>query len=62
MIFYVGWSVNDKVALEIAAGASLAGARSVVTMKQVELNVAADPLLSLSIIGIEGGFDCICCR
>ncbi|WAM34755.1 indolepyruvate ferredoxin oxidoreductase subunit alpha [Caldicellulosiruptor morganii] len=53
--FYVEWSVNEKVALEIAAGASLAGARSVVTMKQVGLNVAADPLLSLSIIGIEGG-------
>lgn len=53
--FYVEWSVNEKVALEIAAGASLSGARSVVTMKQVGLNVAADPLLSLSIIGTEGG-------
>lgn len=53
--FYVEWSVNEKVALEVAAGASLSGARSVATMKQVGLNVAADPLLSLSIIGIEGG-------
>ncbi|WP_041737501.1 indolepyruvate ferredoxin oxidoreductase subunit alpha [Caldicellulosiruptor owensensis] len=53
--FYVEWSTNEKVALEIAAGASLAGARAVATMKQVGLNVAADPLLSLSVVGVEGG-------
>ncbi|MEZ0535763.1 indolepyruvate ferredoxin oxidoreductase subunit alpha [Caldicellulosiruptoraceae bacterium PP1] len=53
--FYVEWSTNEKVALEVAAGASISGARTVVTMKQVGLNVAADPLLSLSMIGVEGG-------
>lgn len=53
--FYIEWSVNEKVALELAAGASLSGARSVVCMKQVGMNVAADPLLSLSMVGIEGG-------
>jgi len=52
---YVEWSVNEKVALEVAAGAAYAGARSLVTMKQVGLNVASDPLMSLSYIGIKGG-------
>lgn len=52
---YVEWSVNEKAALEVAAGASFAGARSLVTMKQVGLNVATDPLMSLSYIGIKGG-------
>ncbi len=41
--------------MEVAAGAAYAGARSMVTMKQVGLNVAADPLMSLSYVGIEGG-------
>ena len=52
---YVEWSVNEKAALEVAAGASYAGARTLVTMKQVGLNVASDPLMSLSYVGIEGG-------
>nr|WP_242463425.1 indolepyruvate ferredoxin oxidoreductase subunit alpha [Rhodocyclus tenuis] len=52
---HVEWSVNEKVALEVAAGASYAGARTMVTMKQVGLNVAADPLLSLAYIGVKGG-------
>lgn len=52
---YVEWSVNEKVALEVAAGASYAGARTLVTMKQVGLNVAADPLMCLSYIGVKGG-------
>lgn len=52
---YVEWSVNEKVALEVAAGAAYAGARSMVTMKQVGLNVASDPLMSLNYIGIKGG-------
>ncbi|OQB14310.1 MAG: indolepyruvate ferredoxin oxidoreductase [Firmicutes bacterium ADurb.Bin193] len=52
---YVEWSVNEKVALEVAAGASYAGARTMVTMKQVGLNVAGDPLMSLSYIGVKGG-------
>lgn len=52
---YVEWSVNEKVALEVAAGAAYAGARSMVTMKQVGLNVASDPLMSLAYVGVQGG-------
>lgn len=52
---YIEWSVNEKAALEVAAGAAYAGARSLVTMKQVGLNVASDPLMSLAYIGIKGG-------
>ena len=52
---YVEWSVNEKAALEVAAGAAYAGARSMVTMKQVGLNVASDPLMSLEYIGVKGG-------
>ncbi len=53
--FYAEWSINEKAALETAAGASLAGARSLVAMKQVGLNVASDPLMSLAYIGVKGG-------
>src|SRR5208337_914135 len=52
---YCEWSPNEKVALEVAAGASLAGARAIITMKHVGLNVAADPLMTLSYIGTVGG-------
>jgi len=52
---YVEWSVNEKAALEIAAGASLCGMRTIVTMKQVGLNVASDPLMSLAYVGVKGG-------
>lgn len=52
---YVEWSVNEKVALEVAAGAAYCGNRSLVTMKQVGLNVASDPLMSLAYVGIKGG-------
>lgn len=52
---YVEWSVNEKAALEVAAGASYAGARTLVTMKQVGLNVASDPLMSLAYVGVKGG-------
>jgi TPP-dependent indolepyruvate ferredoxin oxidoreductase alpha subunit len=52
---YVEWSVNEKAAMEVAAGASYAGARTLVTMKQVGLNVASDPLMSLAYIGVKGG-------
>lgn len=52
---YVEWSINEKVAMEVAAGAAYAGARALVTMKQVGLNVASDPLMSLSYIGVKGG-------
>ncbi len=53
--YYAEWSVNEKVALEVAAGASYAGARAIVSMKQVGLNVAADPLMTLAYIGVKGG-------
>ena len=49
------WCVNEKVSLEVAAGASWAGARVLVTMKHVGLNVAADPLFTLAYTGVKGG-------
>ena len=52
---YCQWSVNETVALEVAAGACFSGARCIVTMKHVGLNVAADPLMTLSYLGIKGG-------
>lgn len=52
---YVEWSVNEKAALEVAAAASYSGARTLVTMKQVGLNVASDPLMSLAYVGVKGG-------
>jgi indolepyruvate ferredoxin oxidoreductase alpha subunit len=52
---YVEWSVNEKSALEVGAGAAAAGARALVTMKQVGLNVASDPLMSLNYLGVSGG-------
>ena len=45
---HVEWSVNEKAGAEIAAGASYAGARSLVTMKQVGLNVASDPVMCVN--------------
>lgn len=52
---YCEWAPNEKVALEVAAGASTTGARCIITMKHVGLNVAADPLMTLAYIGVEGG-------
>jgi indolepyruvate ferredoxin oxidoreductase alpha subunit len=49
------WSPNEKVALEVAIGASLAGARTIVTMKHVGLNVAADPFFAAAYTGVNGG-------
>ena len=54
-VIYAEWSPNEKVAFEVAAGAALAGARAVVTMKHVGLNVAADPLFTSSYTGVNGG-------
>ena len=51
---YVEWSCNEKAAMEVAAGAAYAGARALVTCKQVGLNVAADPLMSLEYVGVKG--------
>ena len=52
---HIEWSVNEKAALEVAAAASYSGMRTLVTMKQVGLNVASDPLMSLAYVGVEGG-------
>ncbi|HPY81513.1 MAG TPA: indolepyruvate ferredoxin oxidoreductase, partial [Bacteroidales bacterium] len=49
------WSTNEKTALETAIGMSYAGKRSIVCMKHVGLNVAADPFMNLSITGTNGG-------
>ena len=49
------WAPNEKVAMEVAFGASLAGARSFCGMKHVGLNVAADPLFTISYTGVNGG-------
>jgi indolepyruvate ferredoxin oxidoreductase alpha subunit len=51
---YAEWATNEKVALETAVGAAYSGANAIVTMKQVGLNVASDPLMSLSYIGVKG--------
>lgn len=52
---YAEWAPNEKVATEVAIGASISGVRSFATMKMVGLNVAADPLYSFSYIGVNGG-------
>jgi len=49
------WSVNEKVSLEVASGASIVGARAMASMKHVGLNVASDPLMTLSYTGVKGG-------
>lgn len=49
------WSPNEKVALEVAIGASVAGGRAICSMKHVGLNVAADPLFTVSYTGVNGG-------
>jgi indolepyruvate ferredoxin oxidoreductase alpha subunit len=49
------WSPNEKVALEVAIGAAFGGARALVTMKHVGLNVAADPLFTVAYTGVSGG-------
>ncbi|MBF0219569.1 MAG: indolepyruvate ferredoxin oxidoreductase [Gammaproteobacteria bacterium] len=52
---YSEWSMNEKVSLEVAIGASLAGSRAFCAMKHVGLNVASDALLSQTLIGVGGG-------
>ncbi len=49
------WSINEKVALEVAYGVSLTGRRVLCSMKHVGLNVAADPLMTMSYLGVRGG-------
>jgi indolepyruvate ferredoxin oxidoreductase, alpha subunit len=55
-VIYCEWSPNEKVAFEVSAGAYVAGARALAVMKHVGLNVAADPLMTLSYTGGKGGF------
>lgn len=52
---YCEWSPNEKVAMEVAIGSCLGGARSLVAMKHVGLNVAADPWMTLPYIGVNAG-------
>ncbi|UCD79182.1 MAG: indolepyruvate ferredoxin oxidoreductase subunit alpha [Desulfobacterales bacterium] len=59
---YVEWSVNEKVAMEVAAAASFAGLRSAAVMKQVGVNVASDFMLHLSETGTRGGMILISCE
>ncbi len=61
MGIYVEWSVNEKVALEVAAAASLAGLRGLAAMKQNGLNVASDFLLNLNLTGTKGGLVVVVC-
>lgn len=53
---YCEWSPNEKVAFEVGIGGSLGGGRSLVTMKHVGVNVAADPLMTFSYTGVNAGF------
>lgn len=52
---YAEWAPNEKVALEVAVGASIAGARSMACMKHVGVNVAADPMFTAAYTGVNGG-------
>ncbi|NLT28112.1 MAG: indolepyruvate ferredoxin oxidoreductase subunit alpha [Dehalococcoidales bacterium] len=52
---YAEWSTNEKVAMEVGVGASYGGVRTLVSMKHVGLNVAADPFMAVAITGINGG-------
>ena len=52
---YSEWSPNEKVATEVAIGASISGVRALVSMKHVGVNVASDPLYTISYSGVNGG-------
>ncbi|MDY5576411.1 MAG: indolepyruvate ferredoxin oxidoreductase subunit alpha [Lachnospiraceae bacterium] len=52
---YAEWSPNEKVAMEVAIGASISGVRSMASMKHVGVNVASDPLYTISYAGVNGG-------
>jgi len=53
---YAEWATNEKVAVEVALGGAIAGARAIASMKHVGMNVAADPFMTLSYTGVKGGF------
>ncbi|MEW6051093.1 MAG: indolepyruvate ferredoxin oxidoreductase subunit alpha [Candidatus Zixiibacteriota bacterium] len=58
---YSQWSPNEKVAFEVGIGASIGGGRALVTMKHVGLNVAADPFMTFTYTGVNGGFVIVSC-
>ncbi len=57
---YAEWSTNEKVAMEVALGASYSGVRAMASMKQVGLNVASDPFMAAATTGVDGGLVVIC--
>jgi indolepyruvate ferredoxin oxidoreductase alpha subunit len=58
---YAEWSINEKVATEVAAGAAMSGVRSMVSMKNVGLNVASDAVMTLAYTGVIGGMVIVVC-
>lgn len=58
---YVEWSVNEKAAVEVAAGAAYSGRRAMVTMKQVGLNAACDPVMNVNYVGVGGALVLVVC-
>jgi len=58
---YCEWAVNEKVGMEVAVGASIAGARALTAMKHVGLNVAMDPLMTYTYVGANGGLVIVVC-
>ena len=58
---YAEWSINEIVAAEVAAGASMTGVRAMTSMKHVGLNVAADAIMTLAYTGVEGGLIIVVC-
>ena len=61
MGLYVEWSINEKVALEVASAASFSGLRAICAMKQNGMNVASDYLLGLNLIGVGAGLVLVTC-
>ena len=59
-VLYCEWAPNEKVAAEVAYGASIVGVRSLCAMKHVGLNVAADPVFTASYNGVNAGFVVVC--
>ena len=58
---YCEWAVNEKVGMEVAVGASIAGARALTALKHVGLNVAMDPLMTYTYVGANGGLVIVVC-
>jgi TPP-dependent indolepyruvate ferredoxin oxidoreductase alpha subunit len=59
--FYAEWSVNEIISAEVAAGAAMTGARAIVSMKHVGLNVASDAVMTLAYTGVKGGLVIVVC-